>query len=158
MARSCGASAPSWISAGSVTQFGSSGLALGLLLPQIPRSFHRVLIAGGGQATFGIAQEIDRPAQRLCLQLDASIAIGVDGAEGGLGDGAAYRDKAVIEQKKTLCPIKRFRAFLLENALATEADIARLDAQAEQSIQEALDFANQSPEPAIENVAEDVYA
>ena len=73
-------------------------------------------------------------------------------------DGNAYRDKAVIEQKKALCPIKRFRTFLLESNLATEADIAKLDAQAEQSIQEALAFAEQSPDPAIENVAEDVYA
>jgi pyruvate dehydrogenase E1 component alpha subunit len=73
-------------------------------------------------------------------------------------DGNAYRDKSVIEQKKALCPIKRFRTFLLESALATEADIAKLDAQAEQSIQEALAFAEQSPDPAIENVMEDVYA
>ncbi len=73
-------------------------------------------------------------------------------------DGNAYRDKSVIEQKKALCPIKRFRTFLLESALATEADIAKLDAQAEQAIQDALAFAEQSPDPAIENVAEDVYA
>jgi pyruvate dehydrogenase E1 component alpha subunit len=73
-------------------------------------------------------------------------------------DGNAYRDKSVIEQKKALCPIKRFRTFLLESALATEADIAKLDAQAEQAIQEALAFAEQSPDPAIENVMEDVYA
>lgn len=73
-------------------------------------------------------------------------------------DGNAYRDKSVIEQWKGKCPIKRFRAFLLENALATEADLAALDAQAAKDIETALAFAEQSPDPALENVAEDVYA
>ena len=73
-------------------------------------------------------------------------------------DGNAYRDKSVIEDWKGRCPIKRFQQFLLENGHASDVEIAGLDTRAEHDIQEALAFAEQSPEPAFEAVMEDVYA
>lgn len=73
-------------------------------------------------------------------------------------DNNAYRDKAVIEQWKARCPIQRHRLWLLEQKLATEAELDGLAARAEADIQEALAFAEASPDPELSALLEDVYA
>jgi pyruvate dehydrogenase E1 component alpha subunit len=73
-------------------------------------------------------------------------------------DNNAYRDKAVIEQWKVRCPIKRLRQWLLDQKLADEAELDRLSARAEQDIQAALAFAEASPDPDLSAALEDVYA
>jgi pyruvate dehydrogenase E1 component alpha subunit len=73
-------------------------------------------------------------------------------------DGNKYRDKTVIESWKERCPIKRMRDWLLEEKVATEAEIVKTEALAKQSIEDALAFAEASPEPELESALTDVYA
>jgi TPP-dependent pyruvate/acetoin dehydrogenase alpha subunit len=73
-------------------------------------------------------------------------------------DANKYRDKAVIESWKARCPIKLMRAWLLEEKLATEEEIVTVEDHAKKSIEEALAFAEASPEPELESALTDVYA
>jgi len=73
-------------------------------------------------------------------------------------DAQIYRSKDEVAEWMVKCPIKRHREFILENKIMTEADIDKLDAQAVVDIKNAVDFAEKSPEPKIENIFDDVYA
>jgi TPP-dependent pyruvate/acetoin dehydrogenase alpha subunit len=73
-------------------------------------------------------------------------------------DGNKYRDKSVIEAWKERCPIKLMRAWLLDEKLATEAELVTVEEQAKKSIEDALAFAEASPEPELESALTDVYS
>ena len=73
-------------------------------------------------------------------------------------DANRYRTRAEIEQWKTRCPILKLRDELIQNGIMPEdaADQIRDTAYAE--IEAALDFAQNSPEPSIAELMNDVYA
>ena len=73
-------------------------------------------------------------------------------------DAQLYRTKDEVNEWKAKCPIKRHRTYLLENKIMTEAEIDALLKQAADDIHEAVEFAENSPEPQIENIFDDVYA
>lgn len=73
-------------------------------------------------------------------------------------DAQIYRSKDEVAQWKEKCPIKRHREFILKNKVMTEAELDAIEAQAVQDIKDAVDFAENSPEPKIENIFDDVYA
>jgi acetoin:2,6-dichlorophenolindophenol oxidoreductase subunit alpha len=73
-------------------------------------------------------------------------------------DAQLYREKDEVKEWKEKCPIKRFKEHLLDQGIATLQEIDALDKQAVQDIQNAVDFAENSPEPRIEDIFEDVYA
>lgn len=73
-------------------------------------------------------------------------------------DANVYRTREEIEVWKEKCPIKRFKAYLLERKIFTEKEIANMENQAASDIEEAYKFAESSPEPALETALEDVYA
>ncbi|OVE81708.1 pyruvate dehydrogenase [bacterium M21] len=73
-------------------------------------------------------------------------------------DANVYREKKVIEAWKKKCPIVRMRNELLDEKLFTEDELTAIQKQAEQDIKAAVEFANNSPEPKLENVMDDVYA
>lgn len=73
-------------------------------------------------------------------------------------DANVYRTKEEIEKWKKKCPIKRLRKYLLENEVLTEDEISVIEKKAIDDIDGAVDFANNSPNPPIESLLEDVYA
>jgi len=73
-------------------------------------------------------------------------------------DPQAYRTKKEVEEWKKKCPVKRYRNYLLEHSIANEEELNRLDERAAEDIDAAVDFAENSPEPRIENIFDDVYA
>ncbi|MCD6343765.1 MAG: thiamine pyrophosphate-dependent dehydrogenase E1 component subunit alpha [Spirochaetaceae bacterium] len=73
-------------------------------------------------------------------------------------DAQAYRTKEEVDEWKAKCPIKQYREYLLNEGIATENTLSELDKQAVQDIETAVEFAENSPEPRIENIFEDVYA
>lgn len=73
-------------------------------------------------------------------------------------DQNLYRTPEEIEAWKERCPIRRFRAYLIEKGMASEEEIDRIEGKAAQVIEEAVEFAMQSPEPSLETIYQGVYA
>lgn len=73
-------------------------------------------------------------------------------------DPQAYRTKEEVKEWKEKCPIKRYNDFLINTGLATPEELSALDVQAAADIDRAVAFAENSPEPKIENIFDDVYA
>jgi TPP-dependent pyruvate/acetoin dehydrogenase alpha subunit len=69
-----------------------------------------------------------------------------------------YRTKDEVEEWRKRCPIKRMKERLLAEGLFNAAELQNIEAKAERIIREALEFAEASPEPALETATEDVYA
>lgn len=73
-------------------------------------------------------------------------------------DANLYRTKEEIEEWKARCPIKRYRAKLIQEGVATEEELDGIERDVERQIQEAIEYAKNSPEPSVETIADDVYA
>jgi pyruvate dehydrogenase E1 component alpha subunit len=73
-------------------------------------------------------------------------------------DANVYRTKEEIEQWKKKDPIPRMRARLLAEGIFTAAELDAIDAQAKRDVEEAVRYAESSPDPKVENVLDDVYA
>lgn len=73
------------------------------------------------------------------------------------GDPCVY--KPTEEQEKWLAkdPIPRFEKYLVENEILTEEKLKEVQNKVESQIDDAVDFANNSPYPELESVLEDVY-
>jgi pyruvate dehydrogenase E1 component alpha subunit len=73
-------------------------------------------------------------------------------------DANVYRTKEEVQEWRKRCPIKRMRERLLAEDLFQAAELEEIEAGAERVVREALDFAESSPEPALDSAVEDVYA
>lgn len=73
------------------------------------------------------------------------------------GDPELYRTRQDVEELKARDPIKRFRRRMLESGLADEATLAEIDGRVEEHMQDALRFAENSPEPDSAHVMDDVF-
>jgi TPP-dependent pyruvate/acetoin dehydrogenase alpha subunit len=73
-------------------------------------------------------------------------------------DAQAYRTKDEVKEWKEKCPIKRYHEYLTKEGIATAEELDELDARAAKDIDAAVEFAENSPEPVIENIFDDVYA
>jgi pyruvate dehydrogenase E1 component alpha subunit len=75
-----------------------------------------------------------------------------------MSDPGKYRTRAEIEKYQERDPIKLFRAKLEENDLLTEDDVKDLEAQVRETVERAVKFADESPEPAPEELTTNIYA
>ena len=73
-------------------------------------------------------------------------------------DGNLYRTKEEINAWKEKCPIKSFRKFLIDNKVFTDEELDKIAENAKAQIQEAVEYAKNSPEPSVDDIYEDVYA
>lgn len=73
-------------------------------------------------------------------------------------DAQIYRSKEEVEEWKSKCPIKQLRNYIIENKISTEEELDKIENNARESIEKAVEFANDSPNPPIETITEDVYA
>lgn len=69
-----------------------------------------------------------------------------------------YRTREELEEHKKRDPIVLFRERLMKDGIIDEAKLKALDEQVKETVQRAVDFAEQSPYPPIESMYEDVYA
>jgi pyruvate dehydrogenase E1 component alpha subunit len=72
-------------------------------------------------------------------------------------DQERYRTKEEVETWKERCPIRRFRARLIDERVIDEAEASRIAEEARRLIEEAVVFAEASPEPSVETILEGVY-
>ena len=75
-----------------------------------------------------------------------------------LGDADAYMPKGEKEAAMARDPVVRFRAWLIEQGHASEAELAQLEAAIEKEIDEAVEFALSSPQPDVSELRRDVFA
>ena len=71
--------------------------------------------------------------------------------------GTDYRAREEVEEWKSRCPIKTLRQQLLERGVAPLETLQRIEAEVQQSLEDAVEFAKQSPEPAPATVGEHVF-
>ncbi len=76
-----------------------------------------------------------------------------------MGDpGTSYRPKEEIEEWKKKDPIKRLRQQMVQNKTATDTELDEIENDVLRELDEAVKFAQESPEPAPEEALEDIYA
>ncbi|MBC7232485.1 MAG: pyruvate dehydrogenase (acetyl-transferring) E1 component subunit alpha [Chloroflexi bacterium] len=109
------------------------------------------------------------------LAVYAAVAEAVDRARAGEGpsliecktyrwkghsksDQERYRTREEVAAWKKKDPIARFEAYLLQEGLLTEEQRQAIAKEAQERIEEAVAFAESSPEPRVEEISEGVYA
>jgi pyruvate dehydrogenase E1 component alpha subunit len=73
-------------------------------------------------------------------------------------DRNLYRSKEEINQWKEKDPIKRFEKLMLDAKIMTEDQMVEIDNKMAQVIEDAVEYAENSPDPKVEDVTEWVYA
>jgi pyruvate dehydrogenase E1 component alpha subunit len=73
------------------------------------------------------------------------------------GDPEVYRTREEVAAWMEKCPIKRLRAYLLDNRIAAEAELNVIDGEAQAAVDEAARFALDSPEPDPAHVMDGMY-
>ena len=75
-----------------------------------------------------------------------------------MSDPGSYRTRAEIEKHQERDPLKLFSASLRETETVTESELEEMDRKVHEEVERAVKFADESPEPAIEELYTDVYA
>ncbi len=73
-------------------------------------------------------------------------------------DDHKYVPPELLEEWKQKDPIERYQAFLLQKGLLTEAALKKMEEQIVKEVDEAVEFADASPEPEPHTALEGVYA
>ncbi len=74
-----------------------------------------------------------------------------------MGDPERYRQKEEVKKWEEEDPIGIFRKYLMENDIATDAELDEQDEAAMQIIDDAVAFAESSPDPDAEMLFENIY-
>ncbi len=75
-----------------------------------------------------------------------------------MADPGAYRSKEEIEEWRKRDPILRMEHYMTDNGMLTDDDVRRIRSEVDAQIQEAVDFAESSPFPSLDELYADVYA
>lgn len=73
------------------------------------------------------------------------------------GDATTYYTDEMREGFRERDPIDKFRENVLERGLVSEEEFNEIDAKAKKTIDEAVEFAEKSPWPSLEELTTDVY-
>jgi len=73
-------------------------------------------------------------------------------------DPARYRSKEDTDEAKHNDPVPAFRAKLIADGVLTEKDAAAIDDDADRIVTEAVEFANDSPDPSVGSLFDTVYS
>jgi len=74
-----------------------------------------------------------------------------------MSDPAKYRSKDEVEAYKAVDPIEQIRLTLIENSMATEADIESINERVNDVVEDSVRFAEESPYPDPSELYKDVY-
>jgi pyruvate dehydrogenase E1 component alpha subunit len=74
------------------------------------------------------------------------------------GDPLNYREKEEVERWRAQDPIERVKRAAIERGVMTDTEIAGLERQIEAQIEEAVEFAKNSPDPTPDQLMTDIYA
>ena len=74
-----------------------------------------------------------------------------------MSDPAKYRTRDELEEYKQQDPILLLKADMLNAGMLDESAFAKIDSEVKEIVQEAVDFAEQSEQPPIDSIYEDIY-
>ncbi len=74
-----------------------------------------------------------------------------------MSDPAEYRTDEELEEYRKKDPIERFAALLKDRDWLTEEDVDSIEEEMDERVAAAIDFAEESPQPDLDEVYEDVY-
>jgi pyruvate dehydrogenase E1 component alpha subunit len=74
-----------------------------------------------------------------------------------MGDPQRYRTKEEVEKFQQAGPIGRFRQYLAEHQKVAESKLDKIDQDALKEVDEAVEFAKNSPDPTYEDLISHVY-
>ncbi len=74
-----------------------------------------------------------------------------------MGDPERYRQTDEVKKWQENDPIGIYRKYLIEEEIASNKELDEIEASVEQGVQEAVQFAESSPEPPAEALFENVY-
>lgn len=72
-------------------------------------------------------------------------------------DAGVYRTKEEVDSWKKKDPMLKYRAYLTKEGIATDEELDTIQAQVKQEIDDAYEFAQNSPDPSIEVAFEDIW-
>ena len=75
-----------------------------------------------------------------------------------MGDPQRYRKKEEVTQWEKTDPIGIYNHYLTAEKIAAKDDLAKIEKEIDQEVQEAVDFADKSPEPSVDTLFDYVYA
>jgi len=75
-----------------------------------------------------------------------------------MGDPERYRKQEEVKKWQETDPIGIFRKHLIEDKKASAKALDEIDARAEEEVNKAVEFAESSPEPTLEDLFKDIYA
>lgn len=75
-----------------------------------------------------------------------------------MGDPERYRQKDEVKKWQEEDPIGIYRQYLLKEKIASSEELDELESKVEAETQDAIEFAESSPEPAPEELFKDIYA
>ncbi len=73
-------------------------------------------------------------------------------------DANKYRTKEEIAAWREKDPIPRLRGYMLSGGLFSEEEVVRIETRAQDDIEAAVQFAQNAPEPTLEDLLSDVYS
>ncbi|MCH7787187.1 MAG: pyruvate dehydrogenase (acetyl-transferring) E1 component subunit alpha [Chloroflexi bacterium] len=75
-----------------------------------------------------------------------------------VADPSVYRESLEVDEWKLRDPIDTFKTMSMDDGLITAEEIDRIDEEVNNTIDEAVRFAEESPEPDLDSLYENVYA
>ncbi len=73
-------------------------------------------------------------------------------------DPGKYRTKDEVDEWKKKDPIVKFKNHILENKIASEEELEKINLASKEAVEESVTFAKNSPEPTLESAFEDIFA
>lgn len=73
------------------------------------------------------------------------------------GDAMVYRSKEEVDEWREKDPIQRVEARLIARGVLSEAECRELESEVIERVEEAVEFAEKSPEPPLDSIFDDVF-
>src|SRR6185436_10606098 len=74
-----------------------------------------------------------------------------------MGDPERYRKQEEVKKWQESDPIGIFNKYLLDNKISTRKGLDEIEARIEEEVNKAIEFAESSPEPTMEDLFKDIY-
>jgi TPP-dependent pyruvate/acetoin dehydrogenase alpha subunit len=113
-----------------------------------------------GMDVLGVYGAVEKAAERARAGEGPSYIVSTTYRFEGhnIGDPQPYRTKDEVASWRQRDGIERFRDYLIKEKIATREETEAIEENVRQRIDEAVDFARESPEPDLASLEEDVYA